>query len=301
MAPFVETKALRAFLPRLQANLASRALQKTPAGVPPPRASVAAVFRWKEQQQQTLEVLFIRRSFNERDTWSGQVAFPGGKRQKKAVETDSVEWETSLETAHRETLEEIGLDLTQPHVHWIGTLPPIQTHLRTFWVGTEVFFIDSSADKHAFTPVIQDSEIANVFWVDLQELYNPKRYQRLLWPVEGLVDQHPRLRSLVKRVLGELTFGSIYLPRPTHAPPDDDMSLRSRHDFILWGLTMRMLADICELAELPLPDGDISPRFDKKQLGDLFLLLYRRPDQAIKPGLALAALGAMALGLYSQL
>lgn len=82
---------------------------------------MAAVFRYKERERQTLELLFIRRSINERDTWSGQVAFPGGRRQKKSASAAIAEagavssvWETSLETAQRETMEEIGLDLTQP-------------------------------------------------------------------------------------------------------------------------------------------------------------------------------------------
>jgi 8-oxo-dGTP pyrophosphatase MutT (NUDIX family) len=93
-------------------------------------AAVAAVFRWKEERERrTLELLFIRRSINERDTWSGQVAFPGGRRQKKTASPAAAiaeagaaggalsdQWETSLETATRETMEEIGLDLNQPYV-----------------------------------------------------------------------------------------------------------------------------------------------------------------------------------------
>lgn len=69
----------------------------------------------------------MRRSISERDTWSGQVAFPGGKRQKRVIEgndpndiraikasetNDDVPWESPRETAQRETMEEIGLDLT---------------------------------------------------------------------------------------------------------------------------------------------------------------------------------------------
>lgn len=91
---------------------------------------MAAVFRWREREQRTLELLFVRRSINERDTWSGQVAFPGGKRQKtvlaggdaspsaiKSSESDeSIPWESPRETAQRETMEEIGLDLTASYV-----------------------------------------------------------------------------------------------------------------------------------------------------------------------------------------
>ncbi len=104
---------------------------------------MAAVFRWKEKEKQTLELLFVRRSISERDIWSGQIAFPGGKRQRKNShsvpvpvhshslsaaadssssattsaankENESARWETPLETAKRETMEEIGLDLNHP-------------------------------------------------------------------------------------------------------------------------------------------------------------------------------------------
>lgn len=80
---------------------------------------MAAVFRWREREHRTLELLLVRRSINERDTWSGQVAFPGGKRQKAGGASDNdvaAPWETPRETAQRETLEEIGLDLTTPCV-----------------------------------------------------------------------------------------------------------------------------------------------------------------------------------------
>lgn len=78
------------------------------------------MFRWREHEHRTLQLLLVRRSINEWDTWSGQIAFPGGKRQKVAGTTaaadDAAEWESPRQTAQRETLEEIGLDLTTPYV-----------------------------------------------------------------------------------------------------------------------------------------------------------------------------------------
>jgi 8-oxo-dGTP pyrophosphatase MutT (NUDIX family) len=49
-----------------------------------------------------MEILFLKRATNPTDRWSGDVAFPGGRQQQG---------ETDKETAMRETLEEIGLDL----------------------------------------------------------------------------------------------------------------------------------------------------------------------------------------------
>ena len=49
------------------------------------------------------EVLYIRRSLNPTDRWSGDLAFPGGKANPG---------ENDRETCERETMEEVGLDLT---------------------------------------------------------------------------------------------------------------------------------------------------------------------------------------------
>ncbi|DBA01476.1 TPA: hypothetical protein N0F65_005595 [Lagenidium giganteum] len=297
---FLSNIKLGTFLPALQRQLVSPANQQLLQSQAVAGASVAAVFRWRERQKRTLELLFVRRSINEWDTWSGQVAFPGGKRQQLR---DS-EWETYLETAQRETLEEIGLDLTQPHVHHIGSLPSIKTHIRSFSVSTQVFFIDAAADEHDFVPVIQDAEIADVMWVDIQDLYDPARYQMLTWPLEDMMPflrTRPTVKRLVLSVLGNLQFGCIYLPRPTHEYPDLDMTRRHRHDFILWGLTLRMFSDLAKAAgHHPTQLEDVMPSFESKTIGRLCLFLYRHPDQALKRAAAFAALcGAM--GLVSKL
>ncbi|KAJ0410656.1 hypothetical protein ATCC90586_003725 [Pythium insidiosum] len=297
---FVDVSTLRELLPRLRRVLRKDELQRAAQSLPVPKASVAAVFRWRDAERQTLEVLFIRRSINDRDVWSGQVAFPGGKRQKK----DDAEWETSLETAERETMEEIGLDLTQPHIEWIGSLPAIQTHLRTFWVGTEIFLINDGAETRPFKPVIQDEEIADVFWVDVQELFNPIRYQSLAWPTEDMIPRlarYPRVMALARATLGDLLFGSIYLPRPYLAPPDEDPSSRHRHDFILWGLTLRMISDMFQHAGSPLPIKDGSPRFESRLLGDLVLTLYRRPETAGEKKSTASCRRATPIGLCREL
>ncbi|KAG4048604.1 hypothetical protein JG687_00009828 [Phytophthora cactorum] len=78
---FVEQSVVTSLVPLLKRNLAKQPPQRHDA--PFVRASVAAVFRWKEKDQRSLELLFVRRSVNEKDTWSGQIAFPGGRRQKK--------------------------------------------------------------------------------------------------------------------------------------------------------------------------------------------------------------------------
>ena len=77
--------------------------QATPKIVPGQReAAVALVL---QPQVSGLRALFILRAKKEGDPWSGQMALPGGHRE--AIDADLVE------TARRETQEEIGLDLNQ--------------------------------------------------------------------------------------------------------------------------------------------------------------------------------------------
>lgn len=62
----------------------------------------------------TPEILFIERATRKTDRWSGHVALPGGKQELH---------EDDQETAARETLEEIGLDLSDPtHFRCVGQL-----------------------------------------------------------------------------------------------------------------------------------------------------------------------------------
>ena len=63
----------------------------------------AAVAMLLRQTQAGPEVFFIRRAEHPRDPWSGHMAFPGGRQH---AEDSSL-----LDTAIRETLEEVGLDL----------------------------------------------------------------------------------------------------------------------------------------------------------------------------------------------
>ena len=107
------------------------------------------------------EVLFIRRAESPRDPWSGHMAFPGGRQS----EGDP----TLLDTAIRETKEEVGLDLSLEADH-IGQLDDLQaiargqpqeTVIRPF-----VFEVQGSSPLR-----VDEREVAEALWAPLLPLY----------------------------------------------------------------------------------------------------------------------------------
>lgn len=95
-------------------------------------------------------------------THSGQVAFPGGKRD----DTDTDEAHTALREAH----EEIGLDARLVEV--IGQLPTYRT--GTQFIITPVVALVSP--DHRLT--LNEYEVADAFEVPLEFLMNPAHHHR---------------------------------------------------------------------------------------------------------------------------
>ncbi len=95
--------------------LASGAGEEADALPPRPgeQAAVALVLR----KSRELELLLIRRAEHEGDPWSGHMALPGGRVDPSDL--------SLVATAERETLEEVGLDLTR-EARLLGVLPHIQ-------------------------------------------------------------------------------------------------------------------------------------------------------------------------------
>ena len=77
----------------------SRALKRTSEG----QDADAAVALLLKPMDQALRVLFVKRVKNPADPWSGQMAFPGGKRDARD--------QNLKQTVVRETLEETSINL----------------------------------------------------------------------------------------------------------------------------------------------------------------------------------------------
>ena len=153
-------------------------------------AAVAAILDHQDQ------MLFVVRAARQGDPWSGQVAFPGGHRDP----TD----QDLLETAIRETREEVGLHLDR--AHFLGALDDQSTvnqNLPSRIIRPHVFRVPSFGEL-----TLQPSEVADV----------------RIWPLARLLDNDTR---------GDFLFD--YRGHSMTLPCVDLDGAR------LWGLTLRFV------------------------------------------------------------
>jgi len=132
-----------------------------------------------------LEALFIRRAVRAGDTWSGQIAFPGGRRDPGDADLRA--------TAIRETMEEVGVDLSAAErLGVLDDLYPRTPVLPPVVVRPFVFALT------ARPTIVAGPEVQDTFWVSFRALQAPAAQG------EVIVD-HP---GIPRRVLPAYTLGN---------------------------------------------------------------------------------------------
>ncbi len=121
------------------------------------RAAVAVTFRAGADGE--LELLFIKRAEYAGDPWSGQIAFPGGRREAHDL--------TLEETAIRETREETGLNIAGSG-RILGALDEVQPQSVRL---PELVVAPFVAVVHNVPPFTLAGEVASAFWVPLHSLH----------------------------------------------------------------------------------------------------------------------------------
>lgn len=153
-----------------------------------------------------LEIGFIQRAANDSDRWAGQIAFPGGKKE----DTDF----SDLGAALRETFEEVGIDLLPDEL--MGRLNDIQARKHgitlEFFIRPFVFYTERD-----FKIKLDPAEVADFFWISLNELRNPQRH----------------IKHTLRRDHLQVEVPAIALDRE---PP-------------LWGLTYLMTQNLIDILE----------------------------------------------------
>lgn len=123
-----------------------------------PQALKAAVLLPLFEQESELYLTFIRRATTLR-AHSGQIAFPGGKKDPEDL--------FPVVTALREAQEEIGLDPQRVEV--LGVLPPVFTVVSNYLITPVVAFL-----PHGLGPLhLQTSEVTELILASVRGLADP--------------------------------------------------------------------------------------------------------------------------------
>ncbi|HEX7671993.1 MAG TPA: CoA pyrophosphatase [Polyangiaceae bacterium] len=161
-------------------------------------AAVAAVLRERNGEA---EVLLIRRADHPSDPWSGHMALPGGRCDP--TDPDLVE------TAVRETYEEVGLTLSRD-LHLVGRLDDLPAFARGQRAGLVVaVFVFGVTSDPSLVP--NAAEVEETLWANVSALASgehdttyPYRYENRdlalpAYDVEGRI-----VWGLTHRMLGTL-------------------------------------------------------------------------------------------------
>jgi 8-oxo-dGTP pyrophosphatase MutT (NUDIX family) len=199
-----------------------------------------------------MDMFFIVRADNERDRWSGQVGFPGGRQEKG---------ENDLQTVQREVWEEIGLLLHVPDGKLNHLL--ISTNKETSFVllgrihdrvirqGNDLLVVACMVflQRTVQTPMMKlaPKEVAFGGWCPITELLRPNVGQPLILSLERslFASTYPRLTKLVSYIgLSELSFTKVPLPVIDIVKSNSTITTDvATSRFILWGMTLGMVND----------------------------------------------------------
>ena len=119
----------------------------------------AAVAILVKPRQNDLEFFLVKRAEVDDDPWSGDMAFPGGKK--------NLQDQTLIDTATREVLEETSIDLHEKDA--IGFMEPIYSSVRkSLAVQPIVYRFDE------YPKVQLNYELTKYLWALLSEIKNGK-------------------------------------------------------------------------------------------------------------------------------
>ena len=167
------------------------------------QAAVALVLR---RNQDAAELLMIKRAIRPGDHWSGHLALPGGRWQLPDTNL--------LDTAIRETYEEVGVDLSidSEVLGQLTTLKPRNPRIPQVDVTPYIFtaptaFHLTSANEEPQLLTL-NHEVAAAFWVPVDYLKSQGLSDAFLYTVEGVErswpaypSEHGPIWGLTERIL----------------------------------------------------------------------------------------------------
>ncbi len=175
----------------LEQSLAGHVPEQCDVQVPgSTHAAVALIVR---ETTSGLQLLFMERAVNEKDPWSGNISFPGGK-----VENGDGDART---TAERETWEEVGIDLGK--ARYLGRLSDIAGARIPVHVSCFIYLL-----KEAEPFRLMKEEVNDAFWVSLTYLADPSRHgeKRVRFAGQSMISRGITLPHPGEPVLWGLTY-----------------------------------------------------------------------------------------------
>jgi len=182
------------------------------------RAAVAMVLH---DARQGPEVLLIERARQERDPWSGHMAFPGGRVEAGDPHPRA--------TAERETREEVGIALhSAEHLGQLDDLQGRGPAPQGLVISGHVYRLPERAELE-----IDPREVAQAFWFPLAGLHDRTRHIEHTYPggrtmFPGILVGEPGRHvvwGLTYRFL-ELFFGIVGRPLPARWSFERDELMR---------------------------------------------------------------------------
>lgn len=268
-----------------------------------------------DEQNDKLEILFMKRSKRGGDRWSGDVAFPGGYLDVN---------ESDVQGVIREVSEELDLNLADSsHFQWLGRLKHIDLgQSRTI---TPHLFIYLGLEGPLMK--LEKSEVESVEWVDICVFLNKVDLDTRVLHVGDLYSRAQGENSAGKWLFSTIAtalncssvyFPAIKLPILKNYESRDHINFHrlqqtshkeSEKNWILWGMTFKFMTDLLRIANNNKPyfQSQLPFWFDNKQVN---LSMYfwhrilnfggRRVSRVSLVAISLSSLfGLYGLSLYS--
>lgn len=221
------------------------------------------------------ELFFILRATNPKDRWSGQVAFPGGR--KKSLD------ESDVDCAKRETMEEVGMDISSFTLLGRAHDRVLLQRNKKLVVSCLVFFAPSEAESRCGR--VEPSEVAACGWCPVAHFQRPKR--EILATMRLPVNTSNAVVGSLLTAFGvrNLVFTRCKLPVQVVVATMDEPG-----EFHLWGLTLGLVNEILldqAVCASPLNQTStiVVPFFPNDRIFDspVHNLLYGAWKQAMPP------------------
>lgn len=190
----------------------------------------------------SVQLLLVKRAASERDKYSGNIAFPGGKFEK--------EDRNDFNTAVRETKEEIDLNLCQDNPmtsRYLGYNTSFDITLDfQYVVSSHIFIIFDFFEECEDHFILSTNELSDVLFVPLKYLLDidikalnlksntTQRTSDLVGEPDDKTEKQTWVKYITQKVMGQ----EVYMRK---------LILNHNENFLIYGLTLRKIINLLNI------------------------------------------------------